>query len=787
MVLKNTLKNMRNFIALLLALCMSCGVAEAQYYYLTYTNPGQNPGGLNTDGEFPVGGGLSGTWSTILSSSQPTGTYTSTQSIPFTFQFDSSAVTQYKVSNVGVLTFDVSTTKSPGLTNTSLPTNAIPDKSICVWGISGPGSNDNIVSKTFGSAPNRQHWVMFSSFDFNGNWSYWSIVLEETTNKIYVVDQRHQSATSGLTIGIQIDSTNAIEVTGSPNIATLAGGSSGAADNAYYEFSPGTQPSYDLYLLGVTIPKYPNIGLGSIDVKGKLQNLGSQNITSLDINYRVNGGSTVSQSLGLVSISPGGNYSFTHATPWTPSSAGSYSIEVWADNLNGNSDQNNSNDTLIASVVVSDSIPNIIDVYVTNIAVFDVVGTISNQVNKPMDLDFHPDLGRKELWVVNYGTENTGGSTVTFSNAGEVNQTSQYKQDGNAWHFMSLPTGIAFGENGDWANSPGVFDANHDGGNPFTGPALWSSDPAIYAQPSGGNGSHLDMLHASPYCMGIAHEKGNAYWVVDAYNNDIVRYDFAEDHGPGNSDHDDGEIVRVAGITVDWIDAQTACHLDLDKKSGWLYVVDGSQKRVIRLDINSGNKFGNPGWGPYETLAEYTNLNSVVWDVVVDSGLVAPAGLAVMGDRLLVGDHSNGEIVIYDVSSVPATELGRIYTGASGLMGITIGPEGHIWFVDTDQNQVVKINQGAVAIDGNHRALQCKMFPNPASTKLQLNWLGGVTGEAVMTIRDVSGKVVVQEELILDSNNFAVVDVEHLRSGTYFVELIRSGVRIFADKLVIMK
>ena len=108
-----------------------------------------------------------------------------------------------------------------------------------------------------------------------------------------------------------------------------------------------------------------------------------------------------------------------------------------------------------------------------------------------------------------------------------------YKQDGNAWHFMSLPTGIAMSDNGNFATSNGVYDANHDGGSPFTGPTLWSSDMSIYAEPSGGNGSHLDMLHESPYCQGIASETLNRFWVVDGNLGDIVMYDFKADHGPG--------------------------------------------------------------------------------------------------------------------------------------------------------------------------------------------------------------------------------------------------------------
>lgn len=97
--------------------------------------------------------------------------------------------------------------------------------------------------------------------------------------------------------------------------------------------------------------------------------------------------------------------------------------------------------------------------------------TIANTVNGilvPRDLDFHPDLRRFELWTILKEMEHNGGKTVTIHNAGKPNQTSEVKQDGNAWHFMSLPTAIAFSDNSNFATSPGVYDANHDGGAPFT-------------------------------------------------------------------------------------------------------------------------------------------------------------------------------------------------------------------------------------------------------------------------------------------------------------------------------
>jgi hypothetical protein len=44
---------------------------------------------------------------------------------------------------------------------------------------------------------------------------------------------------------------------------------------------------------------------------------------------------------------------------------------------------------------------------------------------------------------------------------------------------MSLPTSIAFSENGNWANSPSVYYANHNGGAALLVALCGSSDMAV--------------------------------------------------------------------------------------------------------------------------------------------------------------------------------------------------------------------------------------------------------------------------------------------------------------------
>ena len=556
---------------------------------------------------------------------------------------------------------------------------------------------------------------------------------------------------------------------------------SASAANETFSFTVTPPPAIDGAMQHVETPAY--VFIGAVDIEGEIKNLGSTTINSMEVNYSINGGATVTQNLSSLNIAPFTTFSFTHPTPWYPSAIGSYTLDLWISNINGQgADAVPSNDNLTKTINVKNPIPNIIPSYTstTNTFAYDIIVNSSNQVNTPRDLDFHPN---GDLWVINTGTESGGGSTVKVTNPGMTGQSSLRQQDGNAWHFMSLPSGIAFSNNENFATSTSVLDANHSPQNGlFTGPSLWSSDPAIYAQPSGGNGSHLDMLHESPECMGIASQEDNVFWVYDDYNNDIAMYDFAEDHGPGNSEHDDGRVLRYQGMGLNAINTTIVCHLELDKAKKWLYFVDGGNQRIIRLDITSGVLGGAPSWGPYETLAEYKKVLGFTWEIVADTGLIEPAGIDIIDNRLVVTDHSNGDIIFYDVSNIPATEIGRLQTNEPGIMGVVLGPEGKIWYANHLFHKVVKIEPSTILVGDNEIELETNtfIFPNPATNYFNIDRSNFSDGNIQLSISDISGKEVLQ----IPNLTKRTVDISHLSSGLYFVN-IDNGKYKTSKKLVI--
>jgi hypothetical protein len=560
----------------------------------------------------------------------------------------------------------------------------------------------------------------------------------------------------------------------------------GVGTSDVFTFTVAPPAAYDMTVERSRVPLFSRVGDVNV-VHGDVKNLGGTTITSFDLNYSVDGAAPVVMNVTGVSIAPFEMYSFQHDVTWQPSIEGDHVVTVWASNLNGENDMVPDNDVATTDAHVSEAIPMLVDHYLFGTPTVEMIADDDNDVLVPRDLSFHPDPARNELWVINKDVENTGGSTVRlFDPNGGANMTWLWQRDPNAWHFMSIPSGIAFGDNGNFATSPGVFDANHNGAPPFTGPTLWSSDPAIYAQPGFGPlGSHLDMVHANPNSQGIAHDIWNRYWVVDGYNSDIVMNDFRMDHGPGQDYHLDAIIRRYAdfSITKDPND-HIVSHAVLHKPSGWLYVVDHGGQRVLRLNINTGTVSGPGAFQVFEPYAEYSTVTGYDWDVVVSTGLAQPAGIDVLGDRLLVSDHATGEIIIYDIADPAFPELGRVATGSPGIMGIEIGPDGHIWYVNATLHQVGKVVPDVSASIGeNVVASSFDIFPSPANDMIYLPISSGIRADQQLEVVDVLGRTLITVRAAEMHRGFDVTD---LTNGTYTVRVVENG-SIKAARFVVQR
>lgn len=321
----------------------------------------------------------------------------------------------------------------------------------------------------------------------------------------------------------------------------------------------------------------------------------------------------------------------------------------------------------------------------------------------PRDLAFNPS-NPGELWVVNRQDD----STITYFNLGTPEETSVKRIDPYALHFMEEPSSIAFGATsatyghmfGTCQESRNTYN-NQAAANDFMGPALWPSDMTVYAESNPEAvlangfdlGSHLDMLHESPLCMGIAWEQDNVYWTFDGLTGSISRYDFQEDHAPGYDDHSDGIIRRyVVGEVLRVADVPS--HMELDRDTALLYIADTGNSRIAVLDTTSGTqgrvqRVKEPG--TTLRLWEGATLTTLVDGAAGE--LTRPSGLAMVGDTLFVTDNANGRISAFDKNT--GVRIDYLDTGlpAGALMGIESDGQGKLYFVDAVGNQVLRLSE----------------------------------------------------------------------------------------------
>jgi len=316
----------------------------------------------------------------------------------------------------------------------------------------------------------------------------------------------------------------------------------------------------------------------------------------------------------------------------------------------------------------------------------------------PRDLDFNPDVPG-ELWVIN----RTDDAAITIRNVGTSEQTALRRKDPYALHFMeetssiSFSTGMQFGTCGESRNT---YD-NQAAPNDFMGPALWSATDDVFAisNPEAVDengfdlGSHLDMMHETPLCMGISWVEANVYFVFEGLTNSIARYDFKEDHGPGFDFHGDGTVERFTDIGVSYVE-DIPSHIVFDAETGLLYVADTGNRRVLVVDVSTAlqvNEFRG-----FETMVQESEGATVTTLIGDEFGWDKPSGLALQDGILYVTDAGKADIHAFDLEGNHIDTIG-LSLAEDSLMGVKVNPEGDsLYIADFEGDRVFRLQGLAI-------------------------------------------------------------------------------------------
>ena len=336
------------------------------------------------------------------------------------------------------------------------------------------------------------------------------------------------------------------------------------------------------------------------------------------------------------------------------------------------------------------------------------IGGASDGLKMPRDLAFSPAVD-DELWVVS----RTDDSATIFSGAGTDAQESRTVIDPYALHFMEEVSSVAFGaalfEGSDLPNFGTCHESmnTYNGWgeeNEFMGPSLWSSDPDVFGESNPEAveywtnaygqytdlGSHIDMLHESPLCMGIAWETDNVYWVFNGLEDAIDRVDFQQDHGVGWDDHNDGIVSQYVEGDVSRV-PDVPSHLEMDATTAFLYIADTGNNAIKVLDTTTGTRGGN--LYSEEPRVDHHNMDdAMMWTLIEGSehDMVQPSGLAIVEDTLLITDHGTGVIHAFDLEGNPIDWLDT-GLGEGALMGIIARSLDDIWVVDAKDDRVLRL------------------------------------------------------------------------------------------------
>lgn len=177
------------------------------------------------------------------------------------------------------------------------------------------------------SPDNGNTWNVVKSISGSGEWVTKGVDLSAYTGNSQVIVAFRYSDDGGWLYGCSIDNVHIYEPL-EPNLEMTA----------------------------LDVQKYVAAG-NNINVSGTFTNIGGNDVSSATLKWQADGGTVHSESLSSLGLSPFDSHQFTHQDQLNMSSVTAKSLTVWVEAPNGNTDMDQSDDTLAKDVASLSSIP----------------------------------------------------------------------------------------------------------------------------------------------------------------------------------------------------------------------------------------------------------------------------------------------------------------------------------------------------------------------------------------------------------------------------------------------
>jgi hypothetical protein len=241
----------------------------------------------------------------------------------------------------------------------------------------------------------------------------------------------------------------------------------------------------------------------------------------------------------------------------------------------------------------------------------------------------------------------------------------------------------------------------------------------------------------------------------------------------GSASYDpDGSIVRYSWNKIAGTGAITILYSNTTRPT-----VIGLQPGVYTFELTITDDKGATATDQVLVTVNGSNNKAPMADAGRDTTVALPYSGAILNGK--ASADPDGNIVSHVWSQLSGPTIGTIAYPLDSISAVTNLQEGKYVFMltVTDNEGFTDTATVTVTVVNNFRYTQFfRIYPNPVSTTLHLEYIDDKTGKVKVTILDEGGRLVLLQEISKDQSLLSKqIDVSNLKQGMYFIQVEQSG------------